>query len=178
MEQMHSKIIAMAVELDCVVFGGYVRDLISKDVPKDIDIRWVPTTWYTRPFDNIVLAFTILRKFLELSEDSRIDRILTGYNKDENAELNIVIKMTIGGVKVDLMVARDHKILEPDVNVNQLEMYGDELNIRVHQFDKHIPGFTMIEILNSIHKREYVKAPTCSSTREENIKEKGYTEKQ
>jgi hypothetical protein len=169
MTKTHELIVAKAFDLGCVVFGGYVRDLIAGlgNDPGDIDIKLNPELDVTYQLSQFLSLGGVIKSII----NDYNGKTVVGLEKSKGA----VYKLEIGEVKVDLVVP--NKICrKPDVNVNLLEM--SEGGIRMSITDNYgSVGFTMPEIIWCIQNKKYVPEWYASRKRIAKIEGKGYTRK-
>lgn len=143
------------------IFGGYVRDMIAGILPKDIDVyfpadpeRFMVDAIRIQSF--MVDAIRILGEsddFPPIHGDVIVSRPLGEY---------MTYRLVQGNRKVDISFVENPWAADKiDCDVNMLQMNGGQIEI-----GKGAPGiYSISEIIQHIHKREFVRLPGCSQAR-------------
>lgn len=150
----NERIIKLASSCDGMVFGGYLRDVISGETPKDMDI------WFRSNTD--IQQFIIDMAMLCSIRLEKVENTEYGYGSFIHYRLYCDY-MSLE--HIDLVVRGEWHNL--DVDVNMLYLFRGEL--RAYHGD-------ILDILANIGKKQFKRLPHCTNNRQAKMVAKGWTE--
>ena len=170
-----------------IVFGGYVRDMLSKDIPNDIDVYFPTTTFDMQMFKNNKnefmenarahkedmnvkrdLIISILSVFFKIS----VDVIDSNVNESYSSR---VVKCNVSSfsssyhsIKIDFVDNIFCGNFDFDVNMLELTLNGIQVRKNYENHQKYYNGNTFISIMNNVKERrmEFVWKPSIFFTNE------------
>lgn len=153
----------LILKLQGTIFGGYVRDLISKETPRDIDV--LCNTY--EDFKGLLMTIIQVGVKVTIQQTDTSDGIRTQIY----GEKCIVYFAEIEGVKVDFVVRKQAKFL-PDANVNRMKMSVD--GIELMNEESGTPPDVWL-LIKDIRERVYRPEPGMSKVRMEKMRLLGYS---
>ena len=155
-----NKVVKIVLGLGGFVFGGYVRDLIANETPRDIDCH--------------ISTFKIMEFLRQLVEDFDEVTIVKMEKYGEEYYTNDFLRLIVSDgdnkIQVDVTGA---PLASPDFDVNMLKMDYAGISLMASMLFRE--PLSVESILSNISRRRAVPLPTVTRRRIRKMEQKGWS---